>query len=93
MVGVSLGICCYFKLKKMITIAASSAVLTVALGIMNFGIGFPVLGVPIPGVIIVQLVILLVFSIIYNFVYMIFADFIYKKIRSSGITDIGANGK
>ncbi len=90
-VGVSLGVCCYFKLKKIITLAASSVALTIALCIMNYGIGIPVLGIRIPGIIIVQFVILLLFSLIYNFIYLIFADLVYKKIKSSGITDIGSS--
>lgn len=90
-VGISLGTTSFFKMKKIPALAASSGILTVALYIINYGIGFPVMGVTLPGPVIVQLITLLVFSVVYNFAYQIFADFVYKKIKSSGITDIGSN--
>ncbi len=90
-VGVSLGICCYLKQKKINTLVICAFVLTIALCIINYGIGYPVLGVPVPGVIIVQLLILFLFSLIYNYIFLAFADFVYKKIKDSGITDIGSS--
>ncbi len=92
-VGFSLGICCNRKLKKLTTLGGSSAALAVTSGILNYGLGYPFLGVSIPGILPVQLVLLLLFSFVYNFIYLVFADFVYKKIKSSGITDIGSSQK
>lgn len=54
----SLGICnCYID-KKSIIWSISSISLTIALSIMNFGIGIPIFGTQFPGGIIIQLLII-----------------------------------
>lgn len=92
-VGISQGLTSNFKLKKIPALAASSAALTVTSSIMNFGIGVPVLGVTLPGNAVIQLLATLVISAGYNFGYQMAADFIYQKLQSTGITDMGSKDK
>lgn len=92
-VGISQGLTTNFKLKKIPALAVSSAALTVTSSIMNLGIGTPVLGVTLPGSAIIQILTTLVISAGYNFGYQIAADFIYQKLQSSGITDMGSKDK
>ncbi len=92
-VGVSLGITSYLKLNKFLAVGISSVIQTIFLCILNYGIGISIFGVKIPGAIIIQLILILGFTLVYNFGYQAFADFIYKRIKTSGITDIGANEK
>lgn len=68
-VGMSLGISSYYTKKKLIIWAISSITLTISLSIMNYGIGIPIFGFKIPGGIPIQVVILFVFSLIYNIIY------------------------
>jgi hypothetical protein len=84
-VGVSLGSCRYFKLKLPFVIIISSCILTITLSVMNFGIGIPVFGTQIPGAFIVQLLILLLFSSVYNLIYLLFNDFIFNRLKKMGI--------
>lgn len=81
MIGLSLGICCYFIKRKSIICIISSAILTIALCILNYGIGIPVFGGVIPGKIVIQLTILLGFSILYNIIYFFIASFIYNRLQ------------
>ena len=92
-VGISQGFTSNFKLKKIPALAASSAALTVTSSIMNFGIGIPVLGVTLPGSAIIQILTTLLISAGYNFGYQIVADFVYQKLQSTGITDMGSKEK
>ncbi|WFR59293.1 hypothetical protein QA584_09460 [Anaerocolumna sp. AGMB13025] len=92
-VGASLGATNYFKLNKPITLAASTGALSLTSGILDFGFKQPFLGVDLPGNLIVKIIILIGASFAYNFGYSIFADFVYKKIGSSGINDIGSGGE
>ena len=93
-VGLSLGICYYYiknhqlrrcflivYSKKLITMMISSIVLTISLSFMNYGIGIPVFGVTLPGPVGLQLTILFLFSLLYNFIYSSFMDFIYKRLK------------
>lgn len=80
-IGVSLGICGYYEKKKITTWLISSAVLTAALSIMNYGIGIPVFGSNIPGTMIIQLIILLLFSFVYNIFYYYFSNFIFNLLK------------
>lgn len=79
-VGMSLGICNYYIDRKSIIWSISSIPLTIALSIMNFGIGIPIFGTQIPGGIIIQLLIILLISAIYNIFYYYFSSFIYELI-------------
>lgn len=68
-VGMSLGMSSYYTKKKLIIWAISSITLTISLSIMNYVIGIPVFGFKIPGGMPIQIVILFVFSLIYNIIY------------------------
>lgn len=87
MIGLSLGICCYFMKRRITICVISSILLTVALYIINYGIGIPVFGGDLPGELIVQLAILLSFSIIYNMIYLHFSNFIYNRLKKLGYLD------
>jgi hypothetical protein len=80
-IGVSLGICGYYRKKKTITWLISSAVLTATLSIMNYGIGIPVFGSNIPGAIIIQIIIIFLFSILYNIIYYYFSNLIFNLLK------------
>jgi hypothetical protein len=86
-IGVTFGSCRYYKQKKLITLFISSLSMTISLSFMNYIIGIPVFGVAIPGAIVVQIIILFLFSFIYGFLYLLFADFIYKRISKLLITE------
>ena len=80
-VGISLGICSYYIRSKAITWFLSSFILTITLSIMNYGIGIPVFGGDIPGVMINQIAIIFFFSIIYNILYFYFSSFIFNILK------------
>lgn len=80
-IGISLGICCYYTKIKFITWVLSSITLTSTLSIMNYGIGIPILGSAVPGTMIVQLVILFLISITYNILYYYFSNFIFNLLK------------
>jgi hypothetical protein len=80
-VGFSLGAFNYrFKSKVFISLL-SGIVLTVSLLLVNFIIGIPVLGVNLPGNTIVQACILLFFSLLYCFIYLFLASFVYEFLK------------
>lgn len=54
-IGMSLGICSYYTKKKVLIWGCSSLILAMTLSIMNYVIGIPVLGVNIPGGLIIQI--------------------------------------
>ena len=80
-IGISLGICSYYTNKKLITWFLSSVILTITLCIMNFGIGIPVLGSKLPGIIIIQIAILFLVSALYNIFYLYFSNFIFNLLK------------
>jgi hypothetical protein len=84
-VGLSLGICRCYKMRIPVILPLCSAILTIFLSIMNYGIGIPIFGTKIPGTIIIQIVTLFIFSLAYNFIYLVFADFIFKRLKIAGI--------
>lgn len=84
-VGLALGLCRYYKLKMFLTIIVSMVIMTVALSIMNYGIGIPIFGAALPGPLMIQLLILLAFSAVYCFIYLMVSDAIYKRIKMTGI--------
>ena len=65
-IGCSLGISRYYTNKKAIIWVCSSIALTMTLSIMNYGIGIPVFGTKIPGLLYFQLFILFLFYPKYN---------------------------
>lgn len=80
-VGFSLGVFNYrFKSKVFISLLGG-IVLTVSLLLVNFIIGIPVLGVNLPGNTIVQVCILLFFSLLYCFIYLFLASFVYEFLK------------
>lgn len=84
-VGISQGTLSYLKLNKIPALVVSSAALTVTTTIMNLGIGMPVMGVELPGTKIVQIVMILVISAVYNFGFQAAGDVVYKNLESFGI--------
>lgn len=87
MIGVSLGVCCYYMKRKLIIWLSSSILLTTALSVVNYGIGIPVLGGDIPGIIVIQLAILQSFSFLYNIIYYYFSNMIYGRLKKTGYID------
>lgn len=84
-VGISLGICSYYKKMKVITWFLSSLVLTVTLSIMNYGIGIPVFGIKIPGAMVIQIATIFLFSTIYNIFYYYFSSFIFNLVKKFNV--------
>ena len=80
-VGISLGICSFYKKSKTITWVLSSLMLTITLSIMNYGIGIPVFGSKIPGSLAIQIAIIFAVSTIYNIFYYYFSSFIFKLVE------------
>ncbi|AGK96990.1 hypothetical protein [Clostridium pasteurianum] len=80
-IGISLGICSYYMKTKAIIWFLSSLALTSTLSIMNYGIGIPVFGSKIPGIIIIQISIIFLFSTIYNIIYYYFSSFIFNILK------------
>jgi riboflavin transporter FmnP len=83
-VGLSLGLCCYYRLKKPVLLLICAAVMTFSLSIMNYGIGIPIFGAAIPGPFPVQLLLLLLFSAVYSFIFLVASDFIYQRVHAAG---------
>ncbi|OZV10979.1 hypothetical protein CIW83_17070 [Tissierella sp. P1] len=82
-VGISLGICSYYIKKESAIWILSSIALTITLSVMNYGIGIPVFGMKIPGVIIIQILILFLVSVTYNIFYYYFLKFIYRYLKKN----------
>lgn len=76
-VAISLGICNYYTEKKWIIWAISSISLTITLSIINYGIGLSIFSIEIPGGRIIQILIILSLSLIYNIFYYYFSSFTY----------------
>lgn len=85
-VGLSLGISSFYTEKKLLIWTLSSLSLAIALGIMNYGIGVPILGCEIPGAMVTQVTIIFLVSLFYIILYYYFLSFIYKvaKIKETG---------
>jgi hypothetical protein len=84
-VGISLGICSYYKEMKFSTWFLCSFMLTITLSIMNYGIGIPVFGTSMPGGMIIQIVTIFLFSIIYNIFYYYFSNYIFNILKKINI--------
>lgn len=80
-VGVSLGAFNHRLKSKMLISLFSGVFLTLSLLLVNFIIGIPVLGVNLPGKLLVQVCILLFFSLIYCFIYLFLASFVYEYLK------------
>lgn len=81
LVGFSIGAFSYITKSKIIISILSGVILTFSLAIVNFLIGIPVLGVNFPGSILIQIPVLMAFSIVYCFMYSLFADFTYNYLN------------
>ncbi|MBB6214320.1 hypothetical protein HNQ80_000389 [Anaerosolibacter carboniphilus] len=80
-VGLSLGtLSCYSKVRRCISIRAGF-ILASTLSIMNFIIGIPVLLISIPGTLLIQISILIIFSIFYCFIYLYIADLTFNFLN------------
>lgn len=84
-IGVTLGVCRYYTIKRTSIILSSSITLTITLSIMNYGLGIPVLGKTLPGGIITQLVIFFLFSLIYNYIYYYFLEYIVRNLKKTNV--------
>jgi hypothetical protein len=80
-VGVTLGISCYYTNKRAVIWLTSSLALTTALSIAYYGIGIPVFGAKLPGATMLQLGIILFFSLVYNIVYYYFSVFVFRLLK------------
>lgn len=80
-IGASLGCFNHSSDNKKLIISATSIVLCITLCIMNFIIGIPIFGTTLPGTLIVQIIIILAFSLIYSFIYLHFCDFTFRKLK------------
>lgn len=80
-VGLSLGTCSYYTKKRILIWFISSLILTITLSFMNYVVGIPIFGAKIPGAMIIELVIIFVFSCVYNTIYYYFSNFIFKLLK------------
>ena len=80
-IGLFLGIWQYYQKSKVFTIIITGLVLTFSLGMINFVVGIPVFGTPLPGVIIAQLGFLFIFSVLYSSFYLFIANKIYNYLK------------
>lgn len=81
-VGLSLGICCYYKTRDTTNILITSLILTITLCIMNFIIGIPVFGMQIPVALPIQAAVITGFSAVYSFIFLYFAKSVYNLLES-----------
>lgn len=81
-VGLSLGICSFYTEKRRFICTLSSIILTIALVIINYGIGIPIFGSKIPGIMVVQIAIIFLVSTIYIISHYYFSSFIYRFIKN-----------
>lgn len=79
-VGLSLGCTSYYTKRKFIIVLISAALLTWSLCILNFFIGIPVFGTDLPGTVSFQMFTILVFSIIYNFLFLKLCNSIFNRL-------------
>lgn len=80
-VGFSLGTFNYMLKSRLLISLSSGIVLTLSLTLVNFIIGIPVLGVNLPGNLLIQISIIMVFSLIYCSIYLFLANFIYNYLK------------
>ncbi|MEL7648892.1 MAG: hypothetical protein AAGU76_12410 [Sedimentibacter sp.] len=80
-VGFSLGAFNHRLKSKVFISLFSGIILTLSLVLVNFVIGIPVLGVTLPGNLLVQICILLFFSLNYCFLYLFLASFVYDYLK------------
>ena len=80
-VGFSLGALNYKLKSKLLISLFSGILLTLSLALVNFIIGFPVLGTNLPGNLLIQISILFLFSLIYCFIYLLLANFMYNYLK------------
>lgn len=80
-VGFSLGTFNNMLKSKFLISLFSGIALTLSLILVNFIIGIPVLGVNLPGNLLIQIIILMFFSLVYCFIYLLLANFIYNYLK------------
>lgn len=80
-VGFSLGAFNYMLKSRFLISLSSGIVLTLSLTLVNFIIGIPVLGVNLPGNLLIQVSIIMFFSLIYCSIYLFLANFIYNYLK------------
>lgn len=79
--GLSLGICSNYTQKKTIIWFVGSLILTIALSIMNYGIGIPVFGIKVPGAMTVQVAIIFLVSLVCNIFYYYLTSFVFRNLE------------
>lgn len=79
-IGLCLGLCKYNSISAIITVLINSFIITMTLNILIIFLGINVFGVGIPFSFWLQSALIIVFSIIYSFLYMRFAEFVYGRV-------------
>lgn len=80
-VGFSLGVFNYILKSKVLISIFSGIILTLSLSVVNFIVGIPVLGINLTGNLLTQVGILMLFSIIYCFIYLFLANYVYNYLK------------
>ncbi|MDR7871187.1 MAG: hypothetical protein RIN55_10025 [Tissierellaceae bacterium] len=82
-IGLTLGICSYYMKRRVTIWTVGSIVLATTLIIMNYCIEIPILGIELPGSMIIQMGIIFTISIVSNILYYYFSDFIYNILKKN----------
>ncbi|MBW4828312.1 MAG: hypothetical protein KZY61_03435 [Clostridiaceae bacterium] len=80
-VGLSLGISNFYIKKSIINGIIGGIILTISLSIMTFIFGINIFGKELSFHILIQLIILAIFSLFYCLIYDRFSDFVFNKIN------------
>jgi hypothetical protein len=80
-VGLMLGLQRCFKKESLTASFITGLILTITLSLLNFIIGIKVFGTEIPGPLVIQILLIFLFSFLYSTMYSYFAGFIYRRLR------------
>lgn len=86
-IGVSLGCLCNRFQRITLIWPISTLMFAAALIALNYGIGIPVFGGDLPGNSIIQVLLLLGFSFLYNILFFYAAGYIFQRLKRIGIID------
>lgn len=81
-IGISLGVGGYYFNSKSIVTGASGLFLASTLSILNFGLNLSIFGSGIPGSTIIQIIIIIAFSLVYSFMYLNLLDYSFEIFNS-----------
>jgi len=79
-VGLALGVTHFYTNKKIIIISIATVALTFTLSTVTFVIGIPVFGFVMNTSILIQIAILLIFSLLYCMFYFYISNMVFRKI-------------